>query len=113
MSTSASLEHLAHFSQLLQIAGNLEGNYTVRLPLAGRFVRLPYQVVELKAAVCPLWLPNGKRDMAGHQVKVLIAVKQAARVAQGNGGNQMNRRRDGQPVAPCERSDTPISKPMP
>ncbi len=67
----------------------------------------------LKPVVGLLWLPRKKRDMTGHQVKVLIAVKKAARVAQGNRGDEMIRRRDGQPFAPCELSDTPTSRPMP
>jgi len=67
----------------------------------------------LKVVVRPLWLPDRNPNVAGHQVKVFIAVKKAARVAQGNRGDEMIRRRDGQPLAPCELSDTPISKPMP
>jgi len=41
----------------------------------------------LKVVVRPLWLPDRNPNVSGHEVKVLVAVKEAAWVVQGNSGD--------------------------
>lgn len=56
----------------------------------------------LKVVVRPLWLPDRNPNVAGQQVKVLVAVKKAARVVHGNRGDEMICRWDGQtPASRC------------